>query len=612
MALIKCSNCGNMISDKAKTCPKCGAPVGQQNNDAVADLMYREAVAAMKKGNYAEARDYINGLLAVKPGDARFLALKQELEEATLPKPQVSPNGRMVACPNCRQMISSKATTCPKCGRPVVKISSAPQTKEQQAAPQQQKPITPEPNTNLIVCNSCGHQMSPRAMKCPKCGALSPKGEAQEKERQEAERKQQEERRQQELKQKAENEARLYQAAVTSLDNGNYFAAHENIDALLAGNPKESRFLQLKKKFDDAFGKRVKDLCGTIEACLDSGRLDDAQDDLNALINLNADESTYRDLKQRLDDALWQRAEQEEKAARRRKKIIGSVTALAVLALLAAGGYFYYNHARAQEELALWQQIEQSSSMADIDQYLADFPEGEHVTQVQELKAKVQEIAEQWAQIENSNDAFTLQEFIDKYPEGAYHDRAVEALDKALWLMAVVKDAPAAYNQYLKQCPQGAHVSEAEQWLQQHAQQQAELQEKLKLSQGEINLVSSRVSSFFYSMASGNASGMTELVASPMASFLGKKNATASDVIAYMRRVHSGDVYGVDITMGNVNVKKSLTSNGDPVYTATFGFDQRLSREDATQETFAHYNGTATVNDRGLITSIGLNKTSHY
>lgn len=29
MALIKCSNCGNMVSDKATKCPKCGTPIGR-------------------------------------------------------------------------------------------------------------------------------------------------------------------------------------------------------------------------------------------------------------------------------------------------------------------------------------------------------------------------------------------------------------------------------------------------------------------------------------------------------------------------------------------------------------------------------------------------------
>ena len=28
MALIKCTECGHEVSDKAQTCPNCGAPVG--------------------------------------------------------------------------------------------------------------------------------------------------------------------------------------------------------------------------------------------------------------------------------------------------------------------------------------------------------------------------------------------------------------------------------------------------------------------------------------------------------------------------------------------------------------------------------------------------------
>jgi hypothetical protein len=28
MALIRCTECGNEVSDRARTCPKCGAPIG--------------------------------------------------------------------------------------------------------------------------------------------------------------------------------------------------------------------------------------------------------------------------------------------------------------------------------------------------------------------------------------------------------------------------------------------------------------------------------------------------------------------------------------------------------------------------------------------------------
>ncbi|WP_408356791.1 zinc-ribbon domain-containing protein [Paraburkholderia sp. RL18-103-BIB-C] len=34
MALVKCKQCGNEVSDKAPTCVKCGAPVVKQQTDA--------------------------------------------------------------------------------------------------------------------------------------------------------------------------------------------------------------------------------------------------------------------------------------------------------------------------------------------------------------------------------------------------------------------------------------------------------------------------------------------------------------------------------------------------------------------------------------------------
>ena len=37
MALIKCSECGHMISDKAQRCPKCGAPIYKDNHSPIAN-----------------------------------------------------------------------------------------------------------------------------------------------------------------------------------------------------------------------------------------------------------------------------------------------------------------------------------------------------------------------------------------------------------------------------------------------------------------------------------------------------------------------------------------------------------------------------------------------
>lgn len=550
-----------MVSDKAKACPKCGTPVAQ--------------------------------------GQPR------QPQQGEPSRPQAQENaGNMIFCPHCRLKVSAATVTCPRCRMPI-KGAPAP-------AGSRQPVSSPQAGNNLIACRQCGHQISAKALNCPKCGALTLNGEAQEKERLEKERRQQEERRQLEQKRQAENAERLYQTAVTSLNNGNYTLAREQVNTLLSQDPDNERYHRLKTALEKAFKKRVEDLCATISTCLASGRLDDAQDDMGTLIAMNPDKSSYKDLKERLDNALWQRQQQQKKTARRRTAIIGSIAAAIVVAALGAGGYYYHIQSTAQQEQELWNAIEQGKEMADIEDYLNRYPDGDHAAQAQELKSQFQEMADQWAKVEAAADPDQLQKFISKYPDSPYRDKAVAAIDKILWQKATAENTATAYNRYLTQCPAGSHVDEAKQWIQQQAKQQADMQEKLKLTPGESSMVTSRIRSFFNAMAAGNSAGMTSLVATPMASFLGKSNATSSDVAAYMRRVHSGDVYSVSVSMGNVNVKKTLGNNGSPVYTATFGFDQRLGREDTSQETFAHYNGIATLNASGMITSIGLNKTSHY
>jgi predicted nucleic acid-binding Zn ribbon protein len=51
MALIKCHECGGQVSDHARTCPQCGAPViatiKRRQKAALIDLAVRLAVAAI-------------------------------------------------------------------------------------------------------------------------------------------------------------------------------------------------------------------------------------------------------------------------------------------------------------------------------------------------------------------------------------------------------------------------------------------------------------------------------------------------------------------------------------------------------------------------------------
>lgn len=184
----------------------------------------------------------------------------------------------------------------------------------------------------------------------------------------------------------------------------------------------------------------------------------------------------------------------------------------------------------------------------------------------------------------------------------AIHER--DSLDQALWQKTIEEDDSAAYSLYLEKFPEGKHAEQA--------QKRLDYEEKLRLTDSERYSVSEAITYFFHNLAGGYEDSMISYLNPNLSTFLGKKNATKVDAIAYMKKIHSDDVYSVDITMGDIEVKKTLVDNEEPVYTAMFTYDQRLEREDTSLETFASMKGTATLNKNFKITSLSLSKTATY
>ena len=138
--------------------------------------------------------------------------------------------------------------------------------------------------------------------------------------------------------------------------------------------------------------------------------------------------------------------------------------------------------------------------------------------------------------------------------------------------------------------------------------------EKQRLTDNEVYDVRNVVTTFFYDAAGGDEEGMLGFVSPTMDKFLGKTNATKVDVVSFMRRLHGDDVYAVNISLDadDIQVSKSLDKDGTPVYTADFAYDQRLEREDTSQETFASMKGHAVLNQNFKMTTLTLNKLSSY
>ena len=49
MALIKCSECGNEVSEQANSCPKCGAPIKTERHEVHTNMTMKEETQRMKE-----------------------------------------------------------------------------------------------------------------------------------------------------------------------------------------------------------------------------------------------------------------------------------------------------------------------------------------------------------------------------------------------------------------------------------------------------------------------------------------------------------------------------------------------------------------------------------
>ena len=286
-----------------------------------------------------------------------------------------------------------------------------------------------------------------------------------------------------------------------------------------------------------------------------------------------------------------------------KKPIIWTLCALLLIGG-AIGGWYYYKKITAENEQAQWEKIKDTEELKDLENFLRQYPDGKYKVKAQERSLYVQKEISQWNNVAKTNNPEELKGFINKYKKGYYHNLAVEAYDELLWSLATHKNDLQSYRYYLEECPQGKYY--------QQAKEKADYQEKVSLDESEAEYVTQVVSRYFYAMARGDESGMLECLSSDLKSFMGKSNATKVDAIAYMHRLHADDVYSIDITMGEYEIKKTLDSQGEPQYTIDFSYDQRLNREDTSLETFASYKGTAMLNSQTKITSLSLTKTAKY
>lgn len=314
----------------------------------------------------------------------------------------------------------------------------------------------------------------------------------------------------------------------------------------------------------------------------------------------DADVSGGADLPSTLD------GENESEPAPKRKGhtaltalIVAFVLALIVVFL----GFYFFKNQEQQNELRAYQNAMRSDHPTVLQSFLdlyTDAPR-EHRDSVEAHLAELRKIDTDWTNARVTGTKSDLEKYMKMHPQSIHNVEALLLIDSLDWIDAQRKDTPEAYMKYMNAHHDGSYYDEA------HAAY--EHLDARKVKPEDKQFVSQLFTTFFQSLANKDEVVLTSTLAPILRSFLHKENATKSDVLMYMERIHEDDISAMTFTPNNDwNIDKQEVDEGQFCYSVDFTVDQQLERGDESRERFCTFKVQAKVSTEGKISELNLRK----
>lgn len=229
--------------------------------------------------------------------------------------------------------------------------------------------------------------------------------------------------------------------------------------------------------------------------------------------------------------------------------------------------------------------------------YMDAFPKGRHFYDVQEMYEELEREEEDWLEADGVLYAGAYTDYLHKYPEGKHCAEARHKIDSILWDEAMNSPISYNYQNYIDICPWGKHIEEAKIQL-------TEI-EKRTLTNNEVHKAGAVVRTFFNALSNKNEETLMSTVANTLA-FYGRKT-TKSRVLAYMYSLYAEDVYGLNINVSDVKIKKSVKEE-QAQYEVSFIANIHIDREDTSKTTYSNNEGKALVNADFKMVSFSMHR----
>ncbi len=265
--------------------------------------------------------------------------------------------------------------------------------------------------------------------------------------------------------------------------------------------------------------------------------------------------------------------------------------------------FYYYYNAKSDKEKDAYELAMQSSDPTLLQNYLdtyQDAPEA-HRDSIEAHLVLLKKGDSDWTNALISNSKSTLQQYIDQHPNSIHIGEAKHKIDSIDWANATSTATAESYQAYIQAHADGEHIDEA--------QQEAGKLSATKVNGDDKQMVSSIFHEYFAGLSNRDESTVTGTVAGLLNSFLGKPNATKSDVITFMKKIYKPDITNMTWRVNNdFHIDKKPVGEDGFSYAVTFTVDQNVEHTDASQNVLNTYKIKATVSPEGKISELNMVK----
>lgn len=285
-------------------------------------------------------------------------------------------------------------------------------------------------------------------------------------------------------------------------------------------------------------------------------------------------------------------------SSRNNKIIIGAVVAI-VAVVIGIGCYFYYS-IQSDKELQAYNYAMASNDPQVLQSYLdqySDAPEA-HLDSIQSHLDLIKKTQQDWTNVMISNSKSALEDYIAQHPDSPYKAIAIHKIDSIDWQTAQQQNTVEALELYIEQHSDGEHVEDANQMINSLNSKTIQPEERL--------MVNSIYGGFLKSLGDKDEEALTSFVNPLLTNFLGKTNATRSDVVTFMNKIYKSDVKSMAWkSLGDYTINKKNVGANQYEYSVAFSAIQTIVGQD-DNATEVRYKITSTLNNEGRISDFNM------